>query len=272
MLIVILVLLGLCFGSFVNALIWRLHELDKKKSKYSRQQLSIAHGRSLCVHCGHVLAPIDLIPVLSWAVLRGKCRYCYKSIPDTPLPEILTPILFVLSYLVWPYGFGGLATFQFVLWLVLLVGFVALALYDYRWQLLPNKIVYILGFVATLHVLVEVINGGGLSRVYGALWGVLVGAGIFELIFQFSKGRLIGGGDIRLGVVYGLILGGAVQSMLCIFIASMLGTLVAVPAMLRGSASSATKIPFGPYLIAATIIVYLWGADIIHWYRTVAGI
>lgn len=272
MIILMLILLGLSFGSFTNALVWRLHELDKKKPKYSRNRLSIARGRSMCVHCGHELAPRDLVPVLSWLLLWGKCRYCRVAIPDTPLPEVVTPLLFVVSYLVWPYGFSGVGLFQFIVWLVLLVGFVALSMYDYRWKLLPNKIVYPVGAVVLVQVIVQVATGEGWSRILAALWGVVLGAGIFELIYRLSKGKLIGGGDIRLGVVYGLLLGGPVQSMLCIFIASVFGTLVAVPSLLRGNTKATTKIPFGPYLIAATIVVYLWGAGIVQWYRTAAGI
>ncbi len=272
MIILLLVLMGLSLGSFTNALVWRLHELDKRKPKYSRNQLSIARGRSMCVHCGHILSSRDLVPVISWFTLGGKCRYCQKTIPDTPVPELVTPMLFVVSYLVWPYGLSGLGLARFIIWLVVLVGFVALSMYDYRWRLLPNKILYPLGMLVAIQVVLEVLLRGGWSRVVGALWGVAVGAGIFEVIYRLSKGKLIGGGDIRLGVVYGLLLGGPVQSMLCIFLASIFGTVIAIPSLVSGSTKSTTKIPFGPYLIAATVIVYLWGTDVIQWYRTMAGI
>jgi leader peptidase (prepilin peptidase)/N-methyltransferase len=160
----------------------------------------------------------------------------------------------------------------FALWLTLLVGFVALCVYDYRWQILPDKIVATSGIIVLLHVIVEVASGAGMQRVIGALWGIVFGAGIFWLIFQISDGRLIGGGDVKLGIVYGILLGGPIKSLLCIFIASLLGTLFALPAAVAGKASRTTKIPFGPFLIAATVIVYLFGSDIVTWYRTLAGI
>lgn len=272
MVIALLVLLGLCFGSFVNALVWRIHEQAKKKSKFSSKELSISKGRSMCTHCGHALAAQDLIPVLSWVSLRGKCRYCRKAIPDTPFSELLTPVLFVLSFVYWPHGFDGLGIFMFVAWLVLLVGFVALFIYDLRWQLLPNRIVFVLMAVALIQVIVEIAAGGGVDCLVGALWGVVFGAGIFWVLFQVSGGRLIGGGDVKLGVVYGLLLGGPINSLLCIFLASIIGTFVALPLVAAGRAEKTTKIPFGPYLITAVVVVYLFGADIVSWYRAVAGI
>ncbi len=226
----------------------------------------------MCVHCGHGLAAKDLVPVLSWITLRGKCRYCHKPIPDNPFSELLTPLLFIVSYAFWPYGFEAKGLMLFAVWLVLLVGFVALCIYDLRWKLLPNRIVFVLMALVLGQVVVEVFWSGGVDRLLGALWGVLFGAGLFWLLFQLSNGRLIGGGDVKLGVVYGLLLGGPVRSLLCIFLASIFGTLVALPLVLVGKAEKSTKIPFGPYLILATILVYLFGGDIVGWYRAAAGI
>ena len=272
MVIAFLLILGLCFGSFVNALVWRVYEKQNKKSKYAKKELSVITGRSMCVHCGHTLSAKDLIPVISWLSLQGRCRYCRKPIPDTPFTELLTPALFILSYTFWPHSWGTRGLMLFALWLTLLVGFVALCVYDYRWQILPDKIVATTGVIALLHVIVEVASGAGMQRVIGAIWGIVFGAGIFWLIFRVSDGRLIGGGDVKLGIVYGILLGGPIKSLLCIFIASLLGTLFALPAALAGKASRTTKIPFGPFLIAATVIVYLFGNDIVTWYRTLAGI
>lgn len=272
MVIAVLIIIGLCFGSFVNAMVWRMHEKQNKRSKYKAKDLSIVTGRSMCVHCGHILDAKDLVPVLSWISLKGRCRYCHKPIPDTPFSEIVTPLLFVLSYIVWPFGWqaGGVALFT--LWLLIIVGFVALCVYDFRWQILPDRIVAAVGCLVSLHLVTELIVRWDVHRLIGALWGIIFGAGIFWLIFQLSDGRLIGGGDVKLGVVYGLLLGGPINSLLCIFLASLLGTLVALPSAVVGKTSRTTKIPFGPYLLAATITVYLFGSSIVSWYRTVAGI
>src|SRR3954465_436221 len=108
MIIAVLVVLGLCLGSFVNALVWRLHEQEEGGSKKAAaKKLSIIKGRSMCPHCKHALKPIDLIPVISWLSLRGKCRYCSKPISiQYPIVELSTALLFVVSYIWWPEPLG----------------------------------------------------------------------------------------------------------------------------------------------------------------------
>src|SRR5690606_19684146 len=114
-----LVILGLCLGSFVNALVFRLHMQMKASEKHrgkkvQKAKLSIVSGRSMCVHCHHELAWYDLIPVLSWLTLGGKCRYCHKPIAwQYPLVELATAALFALSYVYWPVNFS---TFQLMDW------------------------------------------------------------------------------------------------------------------------------------------------------------
>src|SRR4029079_16791155 len=96
MILFLLVVFGLVFGSFINALVWRLHAgRDWVKE------------RSECTHCHHPLAPKDLVPVISWLWLRGRCRYCHKPIDDSPLVELAVPFLFVLSYCFWPMPLAG---------------------------------------------------------------------------------------------------------------------------------------------------------------------
>ncbi len=139
----LLILLGLVLGSFVNALVWRL-----------REGRDWVNDRSECTHCHHKLAPLDLIPVFSWLYLRGKCRYCHKKIDDTPLTELVLPALFIVSYAYWPFALQGIRTFEFALWLVFLVGFLALAVYDLRWFLLPDKLIFPLAGLAGAQVII----------------------------------------------------------------------------------------------------------------------
>jgi leader peptidase (prepilin peptidase) / N-methyltransferase len=266
--ILALVVLGLAWGSFVNAFVWRLHELETKKlSKKQKRELSILRGRSMCVHCKHELAWYDLLPVLSWLLLRGKCRYCGKKIEDTPIVELATAALFVISYLSWPYGLEVAGWVLFALWLVFVTGFVALAVYDIRWMELPNKIVYPLNVLVALQVVVRAIVVDDFSgTVVGALLGLTVIGGLFYLLFQLSGGKWIGGGDVKLSFTLGPLVGGGVASLMVIFFASLIGTLVALPFMARRSLKVSSRIPFGPFLILATMIVYLYGERIIDWY------
>lgn len=261
--ILILVLFGLCLGSFANALVWRVHAQESSKSK----KLSILRGRSMCPSCKHELSAADLIPVFSWVILKGRCRYCRASIHwQYPLVEILTAGLFVFSYLYWPYGFDGIGVVQFSLWLVFVTGFMALAIYDLRWMILPDRIIYPLIGLATGQVALLTIAASDPSKLFQAALGCLFSSGIFYLVFQVSGGKWIGGGDVKLGLVIGLIIGGAVHSLLMLFIASLLGTLVAVPLAL--SKKHKTRlVPFGPFLITATVIVYIFGSSLVLWYE-----
>lgn len=271
MIIVILFTLGLCLGSFTNALVWRVHEQSKPKKKRvaKDKELSIVKGRSMCPHCQHTLAWYDLVPVLSWLSLGGKCRYCRKPIGwQYPLIEVLTAVTVVLSYVYWPTALQGAQYALFALWLVMLVGFMALIIYDVRWMLLPDRMVFPMQGIAAIFAAITLLSGHHI--VHDSLWlllSVACSAGLFYVLHSVSDGKWIGGGDVKLGVVIGLVLADPAKSFLMLFIASVLGTAIAIPMFLGGKARSDTKLPFGPLLIIATIIVYLFGASMIAWYR-----
>lgn len=267
MIIASLILLGLCFGSFTNALVWRFYQknLSPKKRAASLKDLSISNGRSMCVHCKHTLGTLDLVPVLSWLGLRGQCRYCHKPISaQYPLVELTTACLFVFSYIFWPNNLVGLGWVSFGLWLIALVMFMALIIYDIRWMLLPNKVIFPLFVVSAAYALVEVVQNQSLEPLVASAVGVLIGGGIFYVLFQISDGKWIGGGDVKLGFALGALLGGFAQPFLMLFVASLLGSIVSVPFLLKGKRN--VRIPFGPFLITATILVQLFGATVIDWY------
>jgi prepilin signal peptidase PulO-like enzyme (type II secretory pathway) len=255
MIVLMLAALGLILGSFVNAFVWRLHE-----------RKNWLNDRSECTHCHHKLAVLDLIPVLSWVLLRGKCRYCHEKIEDTPLTELALPVLFVVSYLYWPTTFEGRGLIEFMFWLAFLVGFLALTLYDLRWFLLPNKIVFPLIGLAIVQVVVVTINQDNLHIALSAATGALAIAGTFYLIFQLSGGTWIGGGDVKLGVVLGLLAGGVLEASMVLFFASVAGLLASLPLIIKGKAKRKMQIPFGPFLMVGLFVVVLFGAGIIDWY------
>ena len=261
MIIVVLGVIGLCLGSFVNALVWRLHEQDKK--------LSIATGRSICPNCKHKLAAGDLVPVLSWLSLGGKCRYCHKPISvQYPLVELAVAGLFIASYIWWPAAFIPAQTAIFILWLVLLTGLVALLVYDLRWFLLPDRLVYPLGGIAAaLAVITISIADNPSVALLNTILAVIVGGGLFYLLFQVSKGKWIGGGDVKLGGLLGLVAGTPARAALLIFFASLLGSFVSLPLLASHRLKRSSMIPFGPFLIIAAIIVQLFGAAMLHWYK-----
>jgi leader peptidase (prepilin peptidase)/N-methyltransferase len=258
MIIAIVVVVGLCLGSFVNALVWRL-----------REEISIAHGRSMCPHCRHELAAKDLVPVLSWLALGGKCRYCGQPISaQYPLVEAGTAALFAASYIWWPAVINGSQTAIFVLWLGLLTGLIALAVYDLRWLLLPNRLVYPLAVIASAQALIAILAADQpMTALLNVVLAVIVGGGIFYVLFQVSKGKWIGGGDVKLGALLGLIVATPGHAVLFIFFGSVLGSLVSLPLLTKGRLKRTSVIPFGPFLIAGAIVTVLFGGDLLNWYQ-----
>src|SRR5579862_3972601 len=144
LIITLLAVAGLAAGSFVNALVWRLHENTKPKAKKHSSKLSIVNGRSICPSCRHKLAWYDLIPIFSWLALKGECRYCQKPISlQYPLVELTGGLVFAGSYAFWPQIVHQNGQWLLLAaWLAASVGLLALAVYDLRWMLLPNRIIY----------------------------------------------------------------------------------------------------------------------------------
>jgi prepilin signal peptidase PulO-like enzyme (type II secretory pathway) len=271
--IIWLVILGLCFGSFVNAVAWRLHEqmLEKEKTKPRRnylKNLSIVKGRSMCSSCHHELSFLDLVPVFSWLYLKGKCRYCHRSIPDTPFSEVVLPALFALSYFCWPVPIIGIQRIVFIVWLIILIGFLILFIYDFKWYLLPDKIIYPLGVaIIAVNVCRYFLSNQGLVRylIYDLL-SLAIGGGIFYVLFQVSQGKWIGGGDVKLGWVIGLLIGVPNQVLLFLFLASVTGMIYSLPLLIMGKLKRNSIIPFGPFLILSSVIVVIYGQAIVSWY------
>ena len=266
MVYIALLLLGLILGSFVNALVWRIHEQESGKKD---KKLSITKGRSICPNCKHQLSSKDLIPLLSWLWLKRRCRYCHKHISSQyPLVEALTATLFLVSYVFWPYGLQTvIEVMLFIAWLPVIVGFVALSVYDIKWFILPNRIIYPLWvFVLPLGILNYENYSGLLTYLLGVGFASLIGGGIFYAIYLISKGKWIGGGDIRLGWMLGFIAATPARSVLFIFIASLLGTFISMLLMSLRRYKKHQLIPFGPFLMAGLFIVQLFGEQIIDWY------
>ncbi len=287
MIIAILVVVGLCFGSFVNALVWRLHEQAEVASKLSRseknpskktrelrveqQRLSVLKGRSMCPDCHHELAAVDMVPVISWLALRGRCRYCgHPIMPQYPLVELVTAGLFVASYIWWPVAFGTAQTAIFALWLLLITGLMALLVYDIRWKLLPSRLIYPLSAIATFMAITAIATAHSpWAAVLNAILAVAVGGGLFYALFQASSGKWIGGGDVRLGFLLGLVAITPARSFLFIFLAALLGSLLSLPLLATKRLKRNSTIPFGPFLIIALIVVQLFGTAILNWYQRV---
>lgn len=257
MITALLVVLGAMMGSFVGAFVWRLH-----KGK------DWVKGRSECEHCHHVLSAADLVPIVSWLALAGKCRYCRKPIGwDALALEVVTAGLFGISYALWPELTNVLSVAVFASWLIILTGLIALAVYDIRWMLLPDNVVFPLTVVGVLWLGLSAVAAADVGVfVQGAIGGALI-FGFFYALFQVSGGKWIGGGDVKIGVLLGVLAGSPAAAALVVFVASLLGCFVGVPLIIFKGKKASHKIPFGPFLIAATIIMVLYGDSIITWYK-----
>lgn len=239
------VALGLALGSFLNVVIYRL--------MYGGSFLT---GRSACPSCGHVLGARDLVPILSFFALKGKCRYCAKPISrQYPAVEFAVAALFILLWI----RFG--VTPAFALLALSAMFLVIIFVYDLRYGLILDR-------VALPAIAVAV----AASFTRGLPWtSILLGAGVgflvFYLQFVISKGTWVGGGDIRLGALMGALLGWQ-GVILALFLAYVGGTAVAIPLLILKRKQMKDPIPFGTFLTAATMFTLLYGDGIIEWYTT----
>lgn len=280
---IVLAVVGLAMGSFAGATVWRLRASELKQEKKAGEKVdakeyekllpltksSVIADRSRCLHCGHTLKWYDLIPLVSWLSTGGKCRYCKEFIGwFEPAIEIGTALLFVISYAFWPEPLNvAHEAVTFGLWLVACVMLVILFVYDLKWYLLPNYVVFPLIGVATAIALISLL---ATPDVMGTLVSIVLSAGILSglyfLLWLVSKGTWIGFGDVKLGLALALLLGQWQLAFLALFAANIIGCLIVLPGMLSGKLTRKTRVPFGPLLIAGGIIAMLWGHSIINWY------
>ncbi len=276
-------LLGLVAGSFAGAQVWRLRAKQLVEDKAAGEKVDVAElkrleglasrsvrtDRSLCLMCHHKLAWYDLIPVVSWVFLAGKCRYCKKPIGWLePLLEIGMATFFVISYFVWLPQLTTIASgIAFICWLIVGVGLAILAVYDSKWFLLPNKVVFPLIGVALVGAIAQLAVAPSIIPAATSLLGAcIILSGIYAALYVISKGRWIGFGDVKLGLILALSLGTWQRAFVALFLANIIGCAVLVPYMMRGKVSRKTQIPFGPFLIAGWLVTGLIGSVIIGWY------
>ncbi len=270
-------LLGLAFGSFLNVCIHRLP-----------LRLSIVKPRSRCPQCKEPIALWDNVPVLSYLVLRGRCRRCRNPIsPIYPLVEVLTGGLFWITFT--RYGFSP----EFVKYTLLGMLLLILIFTDLQERLIPHVVTVFgilvgtaLSWLVTVDHVVPVwllgrmgifLDTAEAESFLGSLAGALVGGGSFYLIgtvFYYLKGKkkeYLGFGDVMLMTMVGCFLGVSL-TLLTMFLGSLLGTLIGVPLEYTTQRFRQYEWPFGTYLGAAALVSSLWGGAMIDWYLQVSGI
>jgi prepilin signal peptidase PulO-like enzyme (type II secretory pathway) len=244
---------GLCIGSFLNCFIYRLEQ--KKKIT----------GRSFCPHCKHTLKWIDLIPVLSFLFLKGKCRYCKKKISiQYPLVELATGVIFILifNFLIFNFvnNFLILEFLNLAFWFYIASSLIIIFIYDLKHYIIPDKILFPAIIITFLYQLFTNFN-----LIINFLIAVVIASGFFLTIFLISKGKWMGFGDVKLAVLMGLLLG--VQNVLvALFLAFFLGSVISIMLIIFNKKRLKSEIPFGPFLIAGTFLAMFWGQQLVLWY------
>lgn len=284
--ITLLAIFGLGMGSFAGATVWRLRARQLKEDSVAGENVSAKElkqlrpltettfttDRSQCLHCHHQLAWYDMIPLVSWLSTSGKCRYCKAKIGwFEPIIEIGVAVFFVASYLLWPHSLDTLlATMQLGLWLIVGVGLAVLFAYDIRWFLLPNTVVFPLIGVAGLYAVLAVVQAAdALTAMLSLLGAVAILSGMYLVLWFVSKGKWIGFGDVKLGLVLALLLIDWRLAFVALFAANLIGCLLVIPGLLSGKMSRTTRVPFGPLLIIGGVLAMWIGQQVIDWYMTI---
>ncbi|HPT77847.1 MAG TPA: prepilin peptidase [Candidatus Atribacteria bacterium] len=242
-------LLGLFIGSFFNVCIYRI--------PYER---SIVFPPSHCPSCSHRLGTLDLIPVFSYLLLKGKCRYCGSRISvQYPLIELLTGGVFLYLYL----HFG--LTWQLLTSIVLVSLLLIMTVIDIKHMIIPDELVAF-GIVSAF-----IFQIAGISQIgyLSAIYGTLLGGGVFLLIALFSmlvlKKEGMGGGDIKLMAMIGALTGWK-ATLLSMVLSVYLGGLLGGILLLLKVKRRGDYIPYGPFIAMAAVISLLWGDNIISWW------
>ena len=236
-------LLGLTVGSFLNVCIYRI---PLKKS--------ISFPPSSCTNCGKKLSPFELIPVLSYMLLRGRCRGCGAGISiKYPVVELLTGFLFV-----WVFNILGVAP-VFLKYAVLVCILVVVSFIDLEHQIIPDEIVV---FSLIVGIILNIISRD-VSLLSSAI-GFFAASGILLLLAIITKGGM-GGGDIKLMAAVGLFIGTG-PVLLGLFLSFIIGGIISFLLILFKLKGRKDYIPFGPFLSLGSLISALFYNEIIYWY------
>ncbi|MBI4338350.1 MAG: prepilin peptidase [Chloroflexi bacterium] len=254
-------LFGLAIGSFLNVVIDRLPA-----------GRSLARGRSQCDSCGTPLAPRDLVPVVSYLLLRGGCRFCRERIPRRiPLVELANAGLYL--FIAWRYGVAPEAFILMAFASIL----VAIFVIDLERRLILNAITYPGAALALAAAPWGPVGQGLLplkDSYLDALLGLLLGGGVLLLIslvaYRLLKREAMGLGDVKLGVLMGAMLGFA-PTLVALDLSFITGGVVGAGLWLAKVRRPGDYLPFGPFLAVAALVSLFWGHAIVAWYGSLFG-
>ncbi len=241
---IFLACLGAAIGSFLNVLIFRIPEGQ-----------SIVLPSSHCQKCGHAIRVYDNIPIISYLILRGKCRDCREKISlQYPVVEAITAVMSVLIFVKFGLSFKYLSSFIFTCALIVIT------FIDLRHQIIPD-VISLPGIPVFFLLAVFFMN----VTIWEALLGILIGGGcLFAIAFTYeviTKREGMGGGDIKLLAMLGAFLGWK-SLFFVLFASSMLGAVVGISAMIMKGQDMKYALPFGPFLSIAAVAYLFVGEDV----------
>ena len=245
---VLIFILGLIVGSFSNVCIYRIPKNE-----------SIIFPASHCPKCHSPIKPVDNIPLLSYILLKGRCRNCKCKISiQYPIVEFLSGLIYLIIYLT--YGLS----IQSLIYIILSSALIIIAFIDLNEQIVPDVISLpgiLIGFIISFLV-------PYISFTNSAL-GVFVGGGIILIIglagSTIFKKEAMGGGDVKLAAMIGAFLGWR-YIIISLFLGFFLGALAGIILIISKIKSSEDAVPFGPFIVLGSFITLLWGEKIISWY------
>jgi len=246
--VTLIFILGLIVGSFINVCICRIPKNE-----------SIVYPASHCPKCHSNIKLVDNIPLISYILLKGRCRNCKSKISiQYPIVELLTGLIYLIIYLAY-----GLSV-QTLIYIVLSSALVIIAFIDLHEQIVPDVISLpgiVIGFIISFFVpYISFINSG---------LGVIIGGGIILIIGMAGsaifKKEAMGGGDVKLAAMIGAFLGWR-YIIISLFLGFFLGALAGIVLILSKIKSREDTVPFGPFIVLGSFITLLWGEKILSWY------
>jgi leader peptidase (prepilin peptidase)/N-methyltransferase len=246
--IILIFILGLIVGSFSNVCIYRIPRNE-----------SIIYPASHCPKCCSNISPKDNIPLLSYILLKGKCRNCKSKISiQYPIIEFLTGLIYLIVYLT--YGLS----IQSLIFIILSSALVIIAFIDLNVQIVPDVISlpgivigliisFFVPYISFINSALGVVAGGGIILIIG-----LAGSVIF-------KKEAMGGGDVKIAAMIGAFLGWR-YIIISLFLGFFLGALAGIFLIMSKIKSREDTVPFGPFIVLGSFITLLWGEKIISWY------
>ncbi len=260
MMVLFFIVLGAIAGSALNAIIYRSYKGE-----------SWLKGRSRCPKCKHTLCWYELIPVISFVLQKGRCRSCHSIIHiQYVVIELITAFAFAGGY-AW-YTHNGIEIkhlLDFAFFIVTFCIVMIIFVHDARYRVvldsivLPGFIVLALLRLVFFYVIYHTV--GWQKELISMGIGIAIGALFFAIQYIVSRGRWVGGGDIRIGAILGAVLGFP-QVLTALFFAYISGCLVSIWLLATKKKNLQSEIAFGPFLAVALLVTLLWGPQLVSWY------